>query len=75
MGDRIDLAAIRQRHAQWHDANDDSPAMDEDEWDAYALAVIEDRDVLLAMVDRLTGENDVLRIEIANITASKRAQP
>ena len=72
MGDLDDLAAIRQRHAQWHD---DSPAMDEDEWDAYAHAVIEDCDVLLTMVDRLTAENDVLRTEIANITASKRGAP
>lgn len=72
MGDRIDLDAIRQEHAQWHE---DSLAMDEDEWDAYAHAAIEDVGILLAEVDRLTAENDVLRTEIANITASKRAQP
>lgn len=68
MGDRIDLDAIRERHARM-------------DWFVQTTGLFDgeeshpDRGALLAEVDRLTAENDVLRTEIANITANKREQP
>jgi hypothetical protein len=64
MGDRIDK--IRERHAAAESSGWPSVA------DVPGYVAHVHRGDLLAEVDRLTAENDVLRTEIANITASRQ---